>query len=200
MGKVSHKRAFFGNGSAFVGYVFGIITFSIGVLNFASEEFGWPVAPFSEPLIAIPRWISERLQWIDLRFDWAVPDWPQSLSAALFLSIPLVSRGLIAVAAAEAAEEGNQDQGVNYNIMSIVFAIFCLFTFFIPFVRYATVMVALNMPVFMAITLYYFIFRRATFNELNEDVEMNQAEHVGLFLWGAVLAAAVGLFVNYWYG
>jgi hypothetical protein len=191
---VSVSRKFFSRGSAFVSSALGLVSFSIGTLNAASEVFGWPVSPILEPLIAVPRWIGNQLDWLDLRVDWAVPDWPRDLTVTLLLSYPLLARAYTMANGEEIIDTHGKLKDPASNLALYVFLLLVFLVLLsIPIVRFLALIVVIPL-FFLCLFVFPFIYGD------NDASSRTHFRRVGAYLWGGIMGAATTLATNYYLG
>ncbi|WP_375205379.1 hypothetical protein [Hyphococcus sp.] len=169
----------FWNGVQFSGAIFGFVSAVIAVFNFVISKYSLPLSPVLEPIIKIYRQIFGYVfQFIDVRADWAIPDW--STDRIILTAIAAGLWGRITVL--NLIDEGDKSE---YNpITTFLGPLFIVFmSVCVPYVRAAFQVMVWVTPLLLVMGTFYKVYRKAA-----------------IYLWGIVAGTAFALFVNYWYG
>lgn len=182
----------FNAGWSFVAAIVSAITFAIAAFNLAVDVFSLPLAPFAEPLIALFGHLADALYWIDVRVDWAIPDWPPSATIATLLLGTLSIRAFFAAGSiveperSVSATRWQNQFGRAARIQAVVLIIFA-----IPILRWLVVAMAVLMP------LGSLMMWVSNFIPGTTALSVYKA-YIAYFV-GHILAAAALLAANYYY-
>lgn len=154
-------------------------------MNWSISTLSLPIAPFTEPLLELyERTVVWFVRMIATEFPWAVPQWDEGLfSLVLIWSIVCWRAHAIL----------DPEEGFNFPFLDLLIATAFTTLFFIPYVRYFA---ALFVILFTLFPLIYAVLRVVTGAAVRLDNEIR----IGYYMFGVIVATALGLAVNQWYG
>ena len=177
------ERAQFKVGGGFASMIIGGAATVLALFNWATITFGWPLAPFAEPIVTLYR---DAVEWlmaeVSVRADWAIPDWPPSVFGLALVSAALGGRVMVLF----------DRNDMRKSTLPVATSLLWVVLLFVPYARWLSVLVIAFFAVLSPVLGFFPGFL--------DDTDDHDYRSQSYYVLGLLASTAFGLAVNYWYG
>ncbi|MCI5045287.1 MAG: hypothetical protein MRY72_11375 [Aquisalinus sp.] len=175
----------FGNGSSFASAIIGGLSASFALFNWIISTFELPVSRIARPLIELyDKTVIWLVDFINIRWDWAVPEWPPRLFALIFILTLLSGRLLVLF---DKRDTFSRNKGIlPTTIASLALASFL----FVPYLRWLPVSVVTS----LVLSTLFLIIPGFMGKDDNHDFRGQS-----YYFLGIISSTTIGLLINHYY-